>query len=89
MSETASPVLCSVDERGVAYVTLNRPEVSNAYDGALIAELLETYDALSGRDLRAVVIAGTGPQFPGRRRHQVAGRGAAGPRRRKIWTPRA
>jgi len=30
------PVLCSVDERGVARVTLNRPEVSNAYDGALI-----------------------------------------------------
>ena len=63
MSETASPVLCSVDERGVAYVTLNRPEVSNAYDGALIAELLEAYDALSGRDLRAVVIAGKGRNF--------------------------
>ena len=63
MSETASPVLCSVDERGVAYVTLNRPAVSNAYDGALIAELLETYDALSDRDLRAVVIAGQGRNF--------------------------
>ncbi len=63
MSETASPVLCNVDERGVAYVTLNRPEVHNAYDGVLIAELLETYDALAGQNLRAVVIAGTGRHF--------------------------
>ena len=35
MSEAAStdPVLWSVDERGVARVTLNRPEVYNAYNG--------------------------------------------------------
>jgi methylglutaconyl-CoA hydratase len=63
MSEMASPVLCSVDERGVAYVTLNRPEIHNAYDGVLIAELLETYDVLAGQDLRAVVIASTGRHF--------------------------
>ena len=63
MSEMASPVLCSVDERGVAYVTLNRPEIHNAYDGVLIAELLETYDLLAGQDLRAVVIASTGRHF--------------------------
>jgi methylglutaconyl-CoA hydratase len=56
-------VLCSVDERGVAYVTLNRPEVHNAYDGVLIAELLETYDALAGQNLRAVVIKGMGRHF--------------------------
>jgi methylglutaconyl-CoA hydratase len=63
MSEMSSPVLCNVDERGVAYVTLNRPEIHNAYDGVLIAELLETYDALAGQNLRAVVIAGTGRNF--------------------------
>ncbi len=63
MSEAASPVLCNVDERGVAYVTLNRPEVFNAYDGVLIAELLETYDALAGQDLRTVVISGNGRNF--------------------------
>lgn len=63
MSEAASPVLCSVDERGVAYVTLNRPEVYNAYDGVLIAELLETYDVLAGQELRAVMISGTGRNF--------------------------
>jgi len=37
MAAATSPVLCSVDARGVATVTLNRPEVHNAYDGALIA----------------------------------------------------
>jgi methylglutaconyl-CoA hydratase len=63
MSEMASPVLCDVDARGVAYVTLNRPEIHNAYDGVLIAELLETYDVLAGQDLRAVVIAATGRNF--------------------------
>ena len=63
MSETSSPILCTVDERGVAYVTLNRPAVHNAYDGVLIAELLETYDALAGQNLRAVVIKGTGRHF--------------------------
>ena len=64
MSEAASdPVLCSVDERGVARVTLNRPQVSNAYNGALIAALLETYDALAAKALRAVVITGKGRNF--------------------------
>ncbi len=29
-------VLCAVDARGVASVTLNRPNVGNAYNGALI-----------------------------------------------------
>ena len=64
MSEAANgPVLCSVDVRGVAYVTLNRPEVYNAYNGELIASLLSAYDALAGQDLRAVVIAGKGKNF--------------------------
>ena len=32
-------VLWSVDRRGVATVTLNRPQVNNAYNGDLIAGL--------------------------------------------------
>jgi methylglutaconyl-CoA hydratase len=65
MSEVASndPVLCSVDTRGVARVTLNRPEVYNAYNGELIAALLAIYDSLAGKTLRAVVIAGKGKNF--------------------------
>jgi len=38
--DTSGPVLWRVDARNVAYVTLNRPEVYNAYNGELIAALL-------------------------------------------------
>ena len=82
------PVLWSVDERGVARVTLNRPEVYNAYNGELIAGLLKTYDALAAKAPRAVVIAGKG-RISGRRRHQLARRGAPLLAARKTCGPRA
>jgi len=59
----SDPVLWSIDERAVARVTLNRPEVYNAYNGELIAALLKTYDALAAKSPRAVVIAGKGKNF--------------------------
>ncbi len=63
-AERASgPVLWRVDERGVARVTLNRPEVYNAYNGEMSAALLEAYDALASENLRAVVITGEGKNF--------------------------
>ena len=54
-----------VDTRGgVATVTLNRPEVRNAFDDALIAALAATFKALDDDDdVRAVVLAGNGPAF--------------------------
>lgn len=61
MSQAA--VLWSVDDRGVACVTLNRPEVYNAYNGAMIEGLLAAYDALAKETLRAVVITGKGKNF--------------------------
>ncbi len=61
---TASdPVLWSIDERGVARITLNRPEVYNAYNGDLIGALLAAFDALGRESLRAAVIAGKGRNF--------------------------
>jgi len=62
---TASdPVLCAVDQRGVAAVTLNRPAVNNAYDGALIDGLIATFDRLAGdKALRCVVLRGAGRHF--------------------------
>lgn len=64
LSQTAGPVLWSVDACGVATVTLNRPEVNNAYNGELIAGLLAALDALGGAaGLRAVVIKGNGKHF--------------------------
>src|SRR5437764_12116650 len=58
------PVLWEVDARGVATVTLNRPEVNNAYDGAMIDGLLAALDALGrAQGLRAVVLKGNGKHF--------------------------
>jgi methylglutaconyl-CoA hydratase len=58
------PVLLEIDQRGVAHVTLNRPERNNAYDGALIAALSGALDTLQHtRGLRAVVISGRGRHF--------------------------
>jgi methylglutaconyl-CoA hydratase len=61
---TANAVLWSCDARGVATVTLNRPDVNNAYDGALIQGLHDAMDDLGGQSgLRAVVVAGAGRSF--------------------------
>ena len=63
-SNMTGPVLWDVDGRGVATVTLNRPEVNNAYNGELIEGLLAALDALgSAKGLRAVVIRGNGKHF--------------------------
>src|SRR4051812_12638420 len=61
---TDSPVLWTLDARGVATVTLNRPEVNNAYDGALIAGVLAAMDDLGSKpNLRVVVLKGNGKHF--------------------------
>jgi methylglutaconyl-CoA hydratase len=61
---TQGPVLWSLDERGVATVTFNRPAVNNAYDGALIQGVLDAMDALGqAATLRAVVLKGNGRHF--------------------------
>ncbi|WP_407177427.1 enoyl-CoA hydratase-related protein [Bradyrhizobium sp. STM 3562] len=59
-----SPVLWSLDERGVATVTLNRPEVNNAYDAGLIQGLLTAMDELGKQpQLRVAVLKGHGKHF--------------------------
>jgi methylglutaconyl-CoA hydratase len=63
-SNTTGPVLWSVDARGVATVTLNRPEVNNAYNSELIEGVLAALDALgAAKGLRAVVLTGNGKHF--------------------------
>ena len=60
----ANPVLWNLDERGVATVTLNRPEVNNAYDGGLIQGVLAAMDELGRQPLlRVVVLKGNGKHF--------------------------
>jgi methylglutaconyl-CoA hydratase len=57
-------VLWNVDARGIATVTLNRPEVNNAYNGELIQGLLSALDALgNAKGLRAAIIRGNGRHF--------------------------
>jgi methylglutaconyl-CoA hydratase len=63
-SKSTGPVLWSIDARGVATVTLNRPEVNNAYNGAMIDGLLAALDALGAdKNLRVVVLNGNGKHF--------------------------
>lgn len=57
-------VTLAVDAAGRATVTLNRPEVHNAFDDALIARLAETFESLGARsDVRVVVLAASGKSF--------------------------
>ena len=51
-------------DAGVATVTLNRPEVRNAFNDEVIAELTAVFSELGERDeVRCVVLAGNGPAF--------------------------
>ncbi len=53
-----------VDDRdGVVTVTLNRPEVHNAFNDELIAEAIELFDSLGRSAARAVVLRGSGANF--------------------------
>ncbi len=57
-------VLCAIDARGVASVTLNRPQVNNAYNGDLIDGLIETFARLDDEPgVRCVVVRGAGNHF--------------------------
>lgn len=63
MMETTT-ILVSKDERGVGTVTLNRPDLHNAFDDVLIREMTEVLQAF-GRDdsVRVVVLRSTGKSF--------------------------
>ncbi|OYU14150.1 MAG: enoyl-CoA hydratase [Alphaproteobacteria bacterium PA4] len=53
-----------IDDRGIARLTLNRPERHNAFDEGLIAALAEAFTTL-GTDaaVRAIILAGAGKSF--------------------------
>lgn len=61
MTPTALHVEC---ESGIARITLARPEVHNAFDDALIAELTTALTTLEADDgVRVVVLTGSGASF--------------------------
>ncbi|MBY6241779.1 enoyl-CoA hydratase-related protein [Methylosinus sp. Sm6] len=60
----SSTLLESIDARGVARVTFNRPERRNALDPALVAETIGALRRLEAReDVRVVLLAGAGGSF--------------------------
>ncbi len=61
---TEPTVLSAIDPSGTATVTLNRPDIHNAFDDALIAGLTAELTALREDEaVRAVVLAGAGKSF--------------------------
>lgn len=59
-----SALLVTIDNRGVAEVRLNRPELHNAFDDTLIAELTESLQRLNDNPrVRALVLASNGKSF--------------------------
>jgi methylglutaconyl-CoA hydratase len=62
MTETV--VLTEIDDRGVATIVLNRPEVHNAYDGSMIDQLGDALRTLGAApEVRVVVLRGRGRHF--------------------------
>ena len=61
---TEENIQCAIDARGIAMVTLNRPDKHNAFDDSMIAELTSAFEKLSNsKKVRAVVLAATGESF--------------------------
>lgn len=63
-STAAARVLTSLDDFGNAVITLNRPEVHNAFDPEMVRALTATLADIAADDsIRAVVISGAGKSF--------------------------
>ncbi|HEX9500197.1 MAG TPA: enoyl-CoA hydratase-related protein [Thermoanaerobaculia bacterium] len=59
----AYKTLLAEESDGVLLVTLNRPEVHNAFNDELITEAVELFRGVGQRDVRAVVLRGSGSTF--------------------------
>ncbi len=54
----------SIDQRGVANLVLNRPEVHNAFDNLMIAELIQVLDNLARNDqVKVLLLSANGKNF--------------------------
>lgn len=61
---TTETILTHIDERGVATLTMNRPELHNAFDDAFIAALTGELRQLDANGaVRVVVLAASGKSF--------------------------
>lgn len=74
MQTPERPILRVEEVGGIAVITLNRPDVHNAFDATLISSLAAAFEFLGQRqDLRAIVLRGNGPSFR-RGRHPLDAR---------------
>ena len=57
--------MLKIDKKdGIARVTLDRPEVRNAFDDELISSLTKAFKEIEADDaIRVVILAGNGPAF--------------------------
>ncbi|MBU3651807.1 MAG: enoyl-CoA hydratase/isomerase family protein [Limnohabitans sp.] len=59
-----SDMLLQSTDKGVHTITLNRPEIRNAFNDVLIGEIHQAFEAVSRRtDVRCVVLAANGSAF--------------------------
>ena len=64
MTTSYETILVETDARGVATVTLNRPDKHNALNADLIAELFDAVEDLASDDkVRIVILTGAGKSF--------------------------
>lgn len=57
-------ILTDIDRRGVATVTINRPDVNNAYNGDMIQAMLAAFGEIAAdSQARVVVLRGNGRHF--------------------------
>lgn len=56
--------ICEITDAGIATITLNRPEIHNAFDDALIADLTAKVEALEADpSVRVIILTGAGKSF--------------------------
>jgi len=61
---TPQTILTTIDEQGLATLTMNRPEIHNAFDDALIKLMIAELRRLEGApDVRAIILAANGKSF--------------------------
>lgn len=57
-------IITTIDQRGIARVTLNRPELRNAFNEEMIGQICDIMGQLSSNDtVRAIVLTGAGKAF--------------------------
>jgi methylglutaconyl-CoA hydratase len=57
-------IIFDIDKRGVATVTLNQPDIHNAFDDKLIVQLTDIFDRIhQDQNIRVMVLASAGKSF--------------------------